>query len=88
MRRLQNKRYKCIQKWVCNDYHIQINKEDVVLMKDITDLLNGLIRKPEIIRSAQPSQAKPPIEQRRFDKEIAGTLEGYDFNKYALRERP
>ena len=87
MHRLQDTRCKCTQKWVCNQCHIQITKEDSVLMKDITDILNGVIRNPEIIQSAQPSQVEAPIEQRRLDNEIARTLEGYDFDKDALREK-
>lgn len=87
MHRLQDTRCKCTQKWVCNQCHIQIKKEDSVLMDDITDLLNGLIRNPAIIRSALPSQAEPSVEQRRLDNEIARTLEGYDFDKDALREK-
>ena len=63
MRRLQDTRCKCTQKWVCNQCHIQIKKEDTELMEDIVDLLNGLIRNPEIIRSVQPSQTEPSIEQ-------------------------
>lgn len=87
MHRLQDTRCKCTQKWVCNQCHIQIKKEDTELMEDIVDLLNGLIRNPEIIRSVQPSQTEPSIEQRRLDNEIARTLEGYDFDKDALREK-
>lgn len=87
MHRLQDTRCKCTAKWVCNQCHIQIKKEDSVLMEDITDLLNGLIRNPEMIQPAQPSQAEAPIEQRRLDNEIARTLEGYDFDKDALREK-
>lgn len=87
MHRLQDTRCKCTQKWVCNQCRIQIKKEDAVLMKDIVDLLNGLIRNPEIIRSVQPSQTEPSIEQRRLDSEIARTLEGYDFDRDALREK-
>ena len=56
-------------------------------MDDIVDLLNGLIRNPKIIRSVQPSQTEPSIEQRRLDNEIARALEGYDFDKDALREK-
>jgi len=63
MHSLQDTRYKCTQKWVCNQCHIQIKKEDTKLMEDIVDLLNGLIRNPEIIRSVQPSQTEPSIEQ-------------------------
>lgn len=87
MHRLQDARCKCTQKWVCNQCHIQIKKEDTELMEDIVDLLNGLIRNPEIIRTVQPIQAEPSIEQRRLDNEIARTLEGYDFDKDALREK-
>ena len=87
MRRLQDTRCKCTQKWVCNQCHIQIKKEDTELMEDIVDLLNGLIRNPEIIQPPQPGQAEAPIEQRRLDNEIARTLEGYDFDKDALREK-
>ena len=87
MRRLQDTRCKCTQKWVCNQCHIQIKKEDTDLMEDIVDLLNGLIRNPAIIRSALPGQAEPSAEQRRLDNEIARTLEGYDFDKDALREK-
>ena len=58
-----------------------------MLMEDITDLLNGLIQNPKSIRTAQPSQAEPSIEQRRVDNEIARTLEGYDFDKDVLREK-
>ena len=87
MHRLQDARCKCTQKWVCNQCHIQIKKEDTELMEDIVDLLNGLIRNPEIIRTVQPIQAEPSIEQRRLDNEIARTLEGYDFDKDVLREK-
>ena len=87
MRRLQDTRCKCTQKWVCNQCHIQIKKEDTELMEDIVDLLNGLIRNPAIIRSALPGQAEPSAEQRRLDNEIARTLEGYDFDKDAFREK-
>lgn len=87
MRRLQDTRCKCTQKWVCNQCHIQIKKEDIELMEDIVDLLNGLIRNPAIIRSALPGQAEPSAEQRRLDNEIARTLEGYDFDKDALRKK-
>lgn len=62
-------------------------EEDSVLMDDITDLLNGLIRNPAIIRSVLPRQSEPSVEQRRLDNEIARTLEGYDFDKEALREK-
>lgn len=87
MHRLQDTRCKCAQKWVCSQCHIQIKKEDAELMKDIADLLNGLIRNPEIIRPSQPIQAELSIEQRRLDNEIARTLEGYEFDKDALREK-
>lgn len=87
MHRLQDARCKCTQKWICNQCHIQIKKEDTELTEDIVDLLNGLIRDPEIIRTVQPIQAAPSIEQRRLDNEIARTLEGYDFDKDALREK-
>lgn len=87
MHRLQDTRCKCTQKWVCNQCHIQIKKEDTELMDDITDFLNGLIRSPEIIRPAQPSHMELSVEQRRLDNEIARTLEGYDFDKDALREK-
>ena len=87
MHRLQDTRCKCTQKWVCNQCHIQIKKEDSVLKEDITELLNGLIRNPEIIRPALPSQMEPSIEQRRLDNEIARVLEGYDFDKDTLREK-
>ena len=87
MHRMQDARCKCAQKWVCSQCHIQIKKEDTELMEDIVDLLNGLIRNPAIIRSALPGQAEPSAEQRRLDNEIARTLEGYDFDKDALREK-
>lgn len=87
MHRLQDTRCKCTQKWVCNQCHIQIKKEDTELMEDTVDLLNGLIQNPEIIKSVQPRQMEPSIEQQRLDNEIARTLEGYDFDKDALREK-
>lgn len=87
MHRLQDARCKCTQKWVCNQCQIQVKKEDTELMEEIVNLQNGLIRDPEIIRSVQPNQAEPSIEQRRLDNEIARTLEGYDFDKDALREK-
>lgn len=87
MHRLQDTRCKCTQKWVCNQCHIQIKKEDTELMEDIADLLNGLIHNPAIIRPVLPCQAEPSVEQRRLDNEIARTLEGYDFDKDALREK-
>lgn len=87
MRRLQDTRCKCTQKWVCSQCNIQIKIEDAVLMDEITELLNALICNPDMIRSHQYCQKEPPIEQRRLDNEIARTLEGYDFDKDALREK-
>lgn len=87
MHRLQDTRCKCTHKWVCNQCHIQIKKEDTELMEDIVDLLNGLICNPDIIHSHQYCQKEPSIEQRRLDNEIARTLEGYGFDKDALREK-
>lgn len=58
-----------------------------MLMEEITELLNALICNPDMIHSQQHSRKEPPIEQRRLDNEIARTLEGYDFDKDALREK-
>lgn len=57
------------------------------MMEEVTELLNILICNPEMIHSHRHSQKEPPIEQRRLDNEIARTLEGYDFDKDALREK-
>ena len=86
MRRLQDARCKCTQKWVCSQCNTQIKIEDTVLMEEITELLNALICNPDMFHSHQYCQKEPPIEQRRLDNEIARTLEGYDFDKDALRE--
>ena len=87
MRRRQHIDHKYAQKWICDACNTQIKIKDDMLLQSITELLNGLIRNPEMIRSAQPSQAEPSMEQRRLDNEIARTLEGYDFDKDALREK-
>ncbi len=87
MRRLQDARCKCTQKWVCSQCNTQIKIEDAVLMDEITDLLNALICNPDMLHSHQYCQKEPPVEQRRLDNEIARTLEGYDFDKDALREK-
>lgn len=78
---------ECIQKWGCSQCGTQIEKADAALMEEITELLNILICNPEMIHSHRHSQKEPPIEQRRLDNEIARTLEGYDFDKDALREK-
>ena len=87
MHRRQDARCKCIQKWGCRQCGIQIEKADAALMEEVTELLNTLICNPEMIHSHRHSQKEPPIEQRRLDNEIARTLEGYDFDKDALREK-
>lgn len=87
MHRRQDARCKCIQKWGCSQCGSQIEKADAVLMEEVTELLNTLICKPEMIHSHQRSQKEPPIEQRRLDNEIARTLEGYGFDKDTLREK-
>ena len=87
MRRLQDARCKCTQKWVCSQCNTQIKIEDAVLMDEITDLLNALICNPDMLHSHQYCQKEPPVEQRRLDNEIARTLKGYDFDKDALREK-
>ena len=40
-----------------------------------------------MIHSHRHCQKELPVEQRRLDNEIARTLEGYDFDKDALREK-
>ena len=87
MHRRQDARCKCIQKWGCSQCGTQIEKADAVLMEEITELLNTLICNPDMIYSQQHSRKEPSIEQRRLDNEIARTLEGYDFDKDALREK-
>ncbi len=87
MRRLQDARCNCTQKWVCSQCNTQIKIEDAVLMDEITELLNALICNPDMIHSHRYCQKEPPIEQRRLDNEIARTLEGYDFDKDVLREK-
>lgn len=87
MHRRQDARCKCIQKWGCSQCGSQIEKADAVLMEEVTELLNTLICKPEMIHSHQRSQKEPPIEQRCLDNEIARILEGYGFDKDALREK-
>lgn len=87
MHRRQDARCKCIQKWGCSQCGTQIEKADAALMEEVTELLNILICNPEMIHSHRHSQKEPPIEQRRLDNEIARTLEGYDFDKDALREK-
>lgn len=86
MHRRQDARCECIQKWGCGQCGTQIEKADAVLMEEITKLLNTLICNPEMIHSYRHCQKELPIEQRRLDNEIARTLEGYDFDKDALRE--
>lgn len=65
-----------------------MNTQGAVPANDEDDPKYAAIGKELIdIRTAQPSQAEPSIEQRRLDNEIARTLEGYDFDKDALREK-
>ena len=87
MHRRQDARCKCIQKWGCSQCGTQIEKADAALMEEIKELLNTLICNPEMIHSYRHCQKELPIEQRRLDNEIARTLEGYDFDKDALREK-
>lgn len=87
MHRRQDARCKCIQKWGCSQCGTQIEKADAALMEEITERLNTLICKPDMIQSHQHSQKESSIEQRRLDNEIARTLEGYGFDKDALREK-
>lgn len=87
MHRRQDARRKCIQKWGCSQCGTQIEKADAVLMEEITELLNTLICNPDMIRSHRHRQKELTIEQRRLDNEIARTLEGYGFDKDALREK-
>lgn len=87
MLRRQDARCKCIQKWGCSQCGTQIEKADAVLMEEITELLNTLICNPDMIYSQQHSRKEPSIEQQRLDNEIARTLEGYGFDKDALREK-
>ena len=87
MRRFQDKRCNCSQKWVCSNCKTVIKKEDDQLLDEVTDLLNHLIRDPKIIHTPQFKQIEPSVEQRRLDNEISRSLEGYDFDKDILREK-
>lgn len=87
MHRRQDARCKCIQKWGCSQCGTQIEKADAALMEEVTELLNTLICNPDMIHSHRHCQKELPVEQRRLDNEIARTLEGYDFDKDALREK-
>lgn len=89
MRREHDSRNRCKQKWVCeNDVcKTQIKIEDDDLLCKITECMNTVIADPEQIRTPQRDPTEPSIEQRRLDNEIARTLEGFDFDKNALRQK-
>lgn len=87
MHRLQDKRCRCHQKWICDECNTQIKIEDSALMKEIVELMNTVIADPERIQKPSHKETEVTIEQRRLDNEIARTLEGYDFDKDALRKK-
>ena len=87
LRRVQNCKCKPRQWWECRACGTKIKLEDNVLLNQITALLNQMIVAPELVAPPPIAELKLTLEQRRLENEIARTLEGYDFDADALREK-
>ena len=88
MNRRINKSARIHQRWVCSnaDCKTVIGKHDEALLSEITDLLNTVIRNPQIIWLTPPS-FEPSAEQRRLENEIGRILDTTGFDKDTLRNK-
>jgi transposase-like protein len=89
MRRRHDSRNKCQQRWTCLncDCHNIIKISDEDLLHGITDCLNFIIANSSIIKGNNSDQAEPNTEAFRLECEITKTLDGFGFDKDALRKK-
>lgn len=89
MRRRHDSRNKCQQKWTCtnDDCHSIISITDEDFLQGITECLNTVIANSDMIQESNMAGAEPNNEVRRLNYEITKTLDGFGFDKEALRKK-
>lgn len=87
MRRIYNKRRKCKSLWSCEHCRLSIDKEDEDLLRDITEMLNGIIQDPGVVNIPTPRPVEPTKELRIIQNEIQYLLDSREIKKEVLRQK-
>ncbi|MBQ8334152.1 MAG: recombinase family protein [Clostridia bacterium] len=76
------------ERWGCRNPEcgVSFSLPDTTLLAELTIILNHIIEDPEIIHEI-PSEYEPNTELQYLKNEISRTLEGYGFDKAALRQK-
>lgn len=86
MNRRYDSRHKCTVTWSCKNCKTFIGIEDENLISQITEILNRLIRYPELIQKPEIPNMELSLEQRKLENEIARVLDSKEFDKDSLRK--
>ncbi len=89
MIRRQDTRLKCHQRWICKDKecHTLIEISDRSLIEQVRELLNQVIRHPQILREMAAPVSEPPIEIRKLENEIGRTLDASSIDADSLKKK-
>ena len=73
--------------WQCMNPDCQrvVNKNDDILLYEITALLNRLIEHPSLIQMETGVQNEPPLEVRRLQGEVNHQLDSSDFDEVRVK---
>lgn len=89
MQRAYDKRCRSAQKWVCqnDDCRKRVVISDDELVTALVKKINEVISDPQKIIFTEDDLCRPNQETVRVENEINRALEGYSFDKAALREK-
>ena len=87
-RRSDKSNAEIVQKWICRNPECKkrIIKSDEELLGEMSELLNSVIFKPELIQIPTAFDREPCSEIQKLDNEIGRMLERPDLDKNALRQ--
>lgn len=86
MHRRQDNRLKVRQKWICTNCSTIIGLPDEILLKEITELLNILIERPDLV-AIEPVNRNPNERIISINKDIENLLDASNVNRELLRTK-
>lgn len=89
MTRRQDTRLKCHQRWICKDTecHTLVELGDASLLGQVMELLNHVIRHPEMLRDMTAPVSEQPIEIRKLENEIGRALDASSIDTDSLKKK-
>jgi len=87
IRRRDTRRKASIDYWKCTNPECRFvsSINDDMLLLEITEIMNYLIKNPTLIRVDSPAEPEPTIEVRRLGNDVCRLLDSVDFDKDNLK---